>query len=664
MFLKRINRTKRLACCISAIRFLRLAAIRVFLLTVVFTSGPLLRIHAQDSEASSAIQELKRLSLEELMRLEVTSVSKRPEKLIETSSAIQVITHEDIRHSGATSVPEVLRLASNLQVAQVNASQWAISARGFNNVLANKLLILIDGRVVYTPLYAGVFWDVQNLLLEDIDRIEVISGPGGTLWGANAVNGVINIITKNAKDTRGLYAEGAVGTELRSQGSLRYGGSIGDNISYRVYGTAFKRDNSIFRDSVDSKDGWHMAQGGVRLDWDATGEDAVSFQANGYNGRPDPDGGNPVVARGSNVLARWNHSGTPESNFQVQVYFDQTWRDLRNGFAEKLRTYDLEGHHRLQVGSRHGLTYGLGFRLMDHDVQNLELFAFLPARKSLYLYSAFVQDAISLMEEELTLTLGLKVEHNSYTDFQYQPNVRLHWALAPGQAIWSAVSRGVRNPARIDREFFLFIAPGIPFIEGSDFQSEEVLAYELGWRMQHQDNFSLSLAMFYNQYDNIRSAELGPPPFNIPVTFGNGVHGNTYGLELSGTYHLNEWWRLRGGYTLMRKELAVKPNSTDTNQGTAESNDPNYQVMLQSEMEVRRNLEVGAVFRFVDELPKPYVEAYAGLDLRVAWKIHRTFEISVVGQNLLQESHTEFIPESPEPKGIERSVYGKVAIRF
>ncbi|MBT1709667.1 TonB-dependent receptor [Fulvivirgaceae bacterium PWU5] len=617
-------------------------------------------VKSQDLE----VKKLKALSMEELMEIEVISVSKRKEKILEAASAVQVITYEDIRNSGVTSLPEALTLATNLQVAQVNASQWAISARGFNNVLANKLLVLIDGRVVYTPMYAGVFWDVQNLVLEDIERIEVISGPGGTMWGANAVNGVINIITKNTRETQGLYAEAAAGTELRGLGSLRYGGKFSDKLSYRIYGTTFRRDNTMFRDSIEATDDWQVAQTGLRLDWEPTANDAVTFQSNFYDDRPDPDGDHPVVASGSNALARWNHSVSERSDVQLQMFYDKTWRDFRNGFAEKLHTYDIEGVSRLALGKRHILLYGLGFRMMDYNVRNLELFAFKPAQKSLYLYNAFVQDEISLAKEKLRLTLGLKVERNTYTGFQYQPNVRLTWMASPSQTVWFAVSRAVRNPARIDREFFLYLTPELPFIAGSNFQSEKLIAYELGWKAKTHYNLTVSVSAFYNRYDDIRSVEPGPPPFGIPVTFGNGVKGDTHGVELFLTYPVTSSWKLRFGYTYLNKDLTLKPGSADMNNGTAESNDPNDQALLQSTVQLFKGLRLGTVLRYVGRLPEPYVSEYADLDVSIALKVTRRIELNVTGQNLLQDHHTEFIPDNPAPKDIERGVYGKLICRF
>lgn len=622
-----------------------------------FNVGP---VKSQDLE----VKKLKALSMEELMEIEVISVSKRKEKILEAASAVQVITDEDIRNSGVASLPEALKLATNLQVAQVNASQWAISARGFNNVLANKLLVLIDGRVVYTPMYAGVFWDVQNLVLEDIERIEVISGPGGTMWGANAVNGVINIITKNTRDTQGLYAEAAAGTELRGLASLRYGGKLSNKLSYRVYGTTFRRDNTLFRDSIEATDDWQIAQTGLRLDWEPTANDAVTFQSNFYDDRPDPDGDHPVAASGSNALARWNHSVSERSDFQVQMFYDKTWRDFRNGFAEKLHTYDLEGVSRHALGKRHIVLYGLGFRMMDHNVRNLELFAFKPAQKSLYLYNAFVQDEISLAKEKLRLTLGMKVERNTYTGFQYQPNVRLTWTASPHQTVWSAVSRAVRNPARIDREFFLYLTPELPYIAGGNFQSEKLIAYELGWKAQIKDNLTVSVSTFYNRYDDLRSVEPGPPPFGIPVTFGNGVKGDTHGVEVLLTYPVTPSWKLRLGYTYLNKDLEVKPGSADMNNGTAESNDPNHQALLQSTVQLFKGLRLGTVLRYVGRLPQPYVDEHADLDVSIALKVTRRIEVNVTGQNLLQDHHTEFIPSSPAPKDIERGVYGKLICRF
>jgi Outer membrane receptor for ferrienterochelin and colicins len=609
---------------------------------------------------------LKQLSLQELMELEVVSVSKRLEKLREAASAIQVITQRDIRASGAKTVPEALRLAPNLQVAQVNASQWAISARGFNNVLANKLLVLIDGRTVYTPLYAGVFWDVQNLLLEDIDRIEVISGPGSTLWGANAVNGVINIITKNSKDTKGLYAEGAIGNTLPGLGSLRYGGRISNQLSYRIYGTGYKMGSMTDTSKQKLEDEWSMVQGGVRLDWEASEKDKVILQQNIYTGDPNPDGGDTSVkARGDNIVARWRHIISERADFQLQVYYDHTFRDFGNHFTEDLKTFDIDWQNRYLLGRGHTLTYGLNYRFMDHRVTNLELFAFQPAQKDLYRYSLFAQDEIMLIKDRLRLTAGAKVERNNYTGFEYQPNLRVTWNTAYGQTIWAAASRAVRTPARIDRDFLLYLAPNLPLIAGSDsFKAATLIAYEAGYRSRLLENLSVSLAAYYNDYDHIRTAEPGPPPFHIPITFANGVKGPSYGFELAATWQPFDWWNLRGGYTFLNKELKVKPDSKDINGASAESNDPRHQFLIQSAITIPGGLEFGTVLRYTDKLPQPFVSSYTGLDVRLGWQINKVLEIDVTGQHILDDEHLEFIPSSPSPRMIKRSIYGRIICRL
>ena len=600
------------------------------------------------------------------MNIDVISVSKRSEKLTEAASAIQVITQKDILNSGAKTVAEALRLAPNLQVAQVNSSQWAISARGFSNVLANKLLVLIDGRTVYTPLYAGVFWDVQNVLLEDVDRIEVISGPGGTLWGANAVNGVINIITKNSRDTKGLFIEGGAGTALPGLGSLRYGGQISHDLSYRVYGTGFKLGNTFLTNGSESADNWHMIQGGFRLDWEGSEKDNLTLQANLYGGKPTPDGGDTsVIANGDNIVFRWNHKASEKTDFQLQAYYDNTLRDFGNGFTERLKTYDIDWQNRYKLGQRHDVTYGLNFRLMDQKMTNLQLFEFLPEHKTLYLYSVFVQDVMMLVKDRLHFTLGAKIEHNSYTNFEYQPNARLTWKATKNQTVWGAVSRAVRTPSRTDRDFFLHLTPTLPFVAGNDaFRSEDMIAYELGWRLQPLENLAISLSTFYNVYDNIRSVEPGPQPFFIPVTFANGVKGKTYGIELSATYQIAGWWNLRGGYTFLNKDLKVKPDSKDLNAGSAESNDPRHQFLIQSSMDLPGRLKLGTVIRYIDKLPKPTVPGYLGMDVQIGWKLSQVVELSVTGQNLLDNRHSEFIPSSPSPREIQRSVYGKIACRL
>ena len=637
--------------------------LRAAIIFAIAFSPPL---HGAPFPASVArLSELRSLSLEELMNVEVISVSRRPERLAEAASAIQIITAEDIRRSGATSLPEALRLAPNLQVAQVNGSQWAISARGFNNVLANKLLVLIDGRVVYTPLFAGVFWDVQDTLLEDIERIEVISGPGGTLWGSNAVNGVINILTKDARATEGLFSEVGSGSELRELVGLRYGGELSPDLHYRIFGKATQRDDTELSNGAAAQDDWNSSQGGARLDWQRS-RDSVTLQGDFYSGKPNPDGMQNVAVTGGNLLTRWSHTFSERSDFSLRTYFDRTRRDLRNGFRQDLDTFSVDWQQRFQAGTRNQLVWGLEVRRMDHAITNLPGFEFRPPNEEQYLSSAFVNDTITLLPQRLQLTVGVKFEDTHYTDVEYQPSVRLAWTPSEQQTVWGAVSRAVRTPSRIDRDFFLSLGT-IPVFVGGNFDSEELLAYEAGWRAQPNAGFALSLATFYNQYDKLRSAEPGPPPFNLPITILNGVEGDTYGLELTANYQVLRNWRLRAGYTYFHKDLEVKSSSRDLNNGTVESSDPEHQVLLQSKLDLGKRIELDWVARYVDRLPNgdrmpnPYVPSYISLDLRLGWRVTNGVELSLVGQNLLDGRHPEFVPTSPSPREIERSFYARLS---
>ena len=623
------------------------------------------QIFAQTAETepppSSAT--LKKLSLEDLMNLEVTTVSRRSEKLTEAASAIQVITEEDIRRSGATSLPEALRLAPNLQVAQVDSRQWAISARGFNNGLANKLLVLMDGRTVYTPLFAGVFWDVQDTMMEDIDRIEVISGPGSTLWGANAVNGVINVITKSAKDTQGTLLTAGGGTELRDFGGARYGGKLGENVYFRLYGKYFDRDSSVLPNGRDATNDWSMGQGGFRLDWLPQGGDTVTLQADGYSGNMEQAALGDTTVNGQNVLGRWTHPLKEESDLTVQTYWDRTLRRIPGSFTEEINTYDLDVQHRFPLGQRQNVIWGGGYRLMPDKISSTSPsgFAFLPPERNLQLFSSFLQDEIAIIPERVKLTLGTKLEHNDYSGFEVEPGARLAWTPDQRQTIWGAISRAVRSPSRVDKDLFLSTPP-LAVAGGPDFGSETLIAYELGYRVRPHDRLSLSLATFYNDYSDIRSLSTNASSHNALV-FENDNRADEWGAELSGNYQATDWWRLRGGYTFLYKRTHVKPGASDINRGRAEGNDPQNQFLLQSMVDLPHQIELDWVLRYVDTLPQPKVSSYFSLDARLSWRPVHNLELAIVGQNLLDKRHAEFGAAAARQE-IERSVYGKVTWRF
>ena len=617
---------------------------------------------AQQPDSSASAAALKKLSIEQLMNLEVTSVSRRPERLAQVASAIQVITQQDIRRSGASSLPEALRLATNLQVAQVNSRDWAISARGFNSTTANKLLVLIDGRTVYTPLYSGVFWDVQDVPLGDVDRIEVISGPGATLWGANAVNGVINVITKRARETQGLVVSGGGGTELRGFGTTRYGGALGSHVNYRIYGKGWAREPSVLPGGQDATDDWHMEQAGFRLDWDASTINQVTMQGDLYNGRISQATAGDIAVSGGNVVAKWSHTVSANSAVTAQLYYDRTNRNIPGTFGEDLDIYDVDLQHATRLGARHDVVWGLGYRLINDRVANSALLAFLPPHVTRQWFTGFVQDEIALIPDRLHVALGTKVEHNDYTGYEIQPSGRVSWRLSPSGTLWAAVARALRTPSRIDRELFF---PGQPpyFIAGGPgFHSEEELAYELGYRHQ-RGALALSVATFYSRYHGLRSVEQVNPPTPSPAVIANGQYGESYGAEVTADYLITKGWRVRAGHTELRIHIWPNPGSTDTTRGASESQTPDRQFFLFSSLDLPAHLRLDAGMRAIDDITRQQVPGYAELNAKLTWQPTPQLDLSLVGQNLLHDRHAEFGAPATR-REIERGVYGLVEWRF
>jgi iron complex outermembrane recepter protein len=605
---------------------------------------------------------LKKLSVEELMDLEVTLVSKRPEKLSEAASAIQVITGEEIKRSGAMNLADALRLASNLEVQQINSYAWVVSTRGFDALFANKLLVMIDGRSVYTPLDAGVFWDAQNVLLEDIDRIEVVSGPGGTLWGANAVNGVINIITKKAKDTQGLYVSGAGGSFLQDFGAARYGGTVGTNLSYRIYAQRFDRNSTLRPSGGDGMNAWNMAQGGFRIDYDSSEANTLTLQGDSYSGTEYNTSPGNSTLDGQDVLGRWTHTFSEASDARLQFYFDRTWRrDVPSTVSDELHTYDFDFQHRFPLSKRQSVVWGTGYRLMrDHAQTSTPFVGFLPPHRNMQLFSTFVQDEITLVPDRLKFTIGTKLEHNDFSGFELQPSGRLAWTPNKRQTIWGAISRAVRSPSRIDSDYYIPKTPPFAIAGGPNFDSEKLVAYELGYRVQPIRKLSLSIATFYNAYDELYSVEQANRPAPFPYTIQNGAAGQSWGTELSGTYQPTGWWHLRGGYTYFHKDLWSRPGHNVTVAVLASlGNDPSHQFSLQSIMDLPAHFQFDVTAGYVDTLPDPRIPRYFTSSARLAWQF-KNLEFSVVGQNLWDNRHPEFYTAQEIP----RSIYGKVTLRF
>jgi len=630
----------------------------------------------------------KKMSLQELMNLDVTSVAKAPEPYGQAPAAIQVITGDDIRRSGASSIPEALRLADNLEVAQQNSHTWNISARGFNTDLANKLLVLMDGRSVYTPLYSGVFWDQQDYLLADIERIEVISGPGGTLWGANAVNGVINITSKSAKDTQGLYTEAGGGTVLEDFGAVRFGGVLGTNVFYRIYGKYFDQGDEVYANGNNAPDSWNMGQGGFRIDAENSPQNTFTLQGDFYAGDEKvPDAKLPGVSDGNsidsgeNVLGRWTHTFSADSEMSLQTYYDRThltkpepafFFEPPGTFRDDLDTFDIDFQHRFQIGDRNQIVWGLGYRLTHDRDDNIPALSFSPSDFEQNLFNIFAQDEIKIVKN-LTLTLGSKLEHNDYTHFEFEPSGRLQWNATSNQMFWGAISRAVRTPSRIDVDFSESIAPGVVLLQGgSNFVSETLIAYELGYRAQITPDVSGSISTFYNNYDNVRSTSITPSGFlgELPLYFANNLEGDTYGFELNGNYQVMDGLRLHAGYNMLQENMHVKSGETDANNALNETADPQQQFSIRASLDLPKNIEFDTGLRWVDTLRYNNngvvgtVPDYFELDSRLSWHATKNLELSIVGQNLLHDYHPEYYISGSLHEEISRSVYCKATFRW
>lgn len=642
--------------------------------------------------------DLTELSIEELMQVEVTSVSRRAEPISAAAAAVFVITQEDIRRSGATSIPEALRMVPGLEVARIDANKWAISARGFNGRFANKLLVLVDGRSVYTPLFSGVFWDVQDLLLEDVDRIEVIRGPGATLWGANAVNGVINVLTRSARETAGGLVTAGGGSEERGFLGLRYGGSLGASTAYRVYAKTFDRGSGERLTGGAGADDWSMSRAGFRLD-STLPSSGLTLQGDLYDGEigetltlqslrsPVPRTvDTDMQVGGGHLLGRWQRTMSTTSELALQLYYDRTERTA--ALVEEDRdTFDVELQHGFAPTARHRVVWGLGYRRTGDDIRGTELLSLHPARRTDELASAFFQDEVTLRPDRLWLILGSKLEHNDYSGFELQPNLRTVWIPRPRHTLWGAVSRAIRTPSRAEHDLRLsseVAGPGALFpasppavftvLGNPDYGSEELLAWELGYRAGLAPGLFVDVATFYNVYDRLRATRTGepfpevapaPPHLVVPVYPTNDLDGETWGAELAVDWRAAGNWRLSAAYTYLRVQLHERPGIDPLNL-SVEGDSPRHQLAFRSSLDLLRGLELDLTARYVDELPALATDSYVSLDLRLGWKPVSRLELSLVGQDLLEGSHVEFAPEviPTHPTGVERGLYGKLIWRF
>ncbi|MGH8221205.1 MAG: TonB-dependent receptor plug domain-containing protein [Steroidobacteraceae bacterium] len=648
----------------SRARCLR-AAFAAFVSSAAWTTVALAGAAQGSTEA-----QLAHMSLEDLTNVEVTSVSKTAEPLSRASAAVYVITHDEIVRSGATSIPEALRLAPNLEVRQLTATTYAITARGFGGNQAdqnfsNKLLVLIDGRSVYNPLFSGVYWDAQTVLLQDVDRIEVISGPGATLWGANAMNGVVNIITRPAYLTQGTFASTSAGNQ-EQDGHVRYGGKINDETAYRVYGLAFRRDALQLPGGASAQDPWWKGQAGFRID-SSLADDSLTAQGDAYHSIEDQPGQPGLLVTGANLLGRWQHH-TPRSDLQLQGYFDDTQRGTANGGAGfVLHTFDLELQQSLVVSVANRLVWGAGERLNLYGLRLAPGAAtsllFAPTARSLTLGNFFAQDTWSIVPA-LSLTAGIKFEDDPFSGWAFQPDARLSWMATAKTQIWAAVSRAIRAPTPFDEDVAETVGPTLFLTGNRDFKPERVTAYEIGYRGQPAAILSLSGSVFYNHYDDLRTINVGPgvgpAPFGLPLYWGNDMEGDTYGVEVWADLQVTDWWRLSPGFRSLHEELRFKPGYVAVADISQAGDDPSAQGFLTSSMDLGPRITFDASLRYVNALPDPALPGYYEMSARLAWRARTNLELALSGENLLHARHLEY--PSPDGEAIPRS--GMLEVRW
>jgi iron complex outermembrane receptor protein len=618
------------------------------------------------SKAQPKPVDLTELSLEELMNIEVTLGARKAEKISETAAAVFVITSEDIERSGVTSIPEALRMVPGFDVARLDANKWAISARGFNTLFANKLLVLIDGRCVYSPLFSGVFWESQDVFLEDIDRIEVIRGPGAALWGANAVNGIINIITKHAQETQGVLVHVGAGTKERAAGSLRYGGKIGSKVHYRIFGKYFERNPFVYENGERASDGWNALRGGFRVDgngnpktgWSVQGE---RFECNTGQTLSFPIFNIPFYYKykshitGGNLLGRFRHAFSEKSDIQFQMVYDQIDRNENILSVGSYHTFDADFQHHVTIGSRHEWIWGAGYRIISDNIESTQLIKFVPPKQSYDLVSAFVQDEISFSQGKYRLTIGSKFEHNDFTGFEIQPNIRMLVKSDPKRSIWWAVSRAVRTPSRAEHDIQV-----VNMVGNRGYKSEELIAYEFGYRNQPRESFIVDLSFFFNDYHKLQTFE--------GDTVYNKKSAKAIGAELALVWIPLDWWHIKSAYSFWMMQVYLDPDSREKGAFNVEHESPEDQAYIRSSMDLPLKLDLDVMARAVSPLSTRGmgVDSYAALDACLAWNFSPNVRFEIVGQNLNKKSHLEYradwIPFANTL--IQRSIYGGIRVQF
>jgi iron complex outermembrane recepter protein len=651
-----------------------------------------------------AVSSLTTLSLEALMDIEITSASRKSQRLADTASAVFVISQEDIRTSGATSIPDLLRMAPGVQVARIDSSKWAVSIRGMNGRFSNKLLVLKDGRSIYTPLFSGIYWETEDTPLEDIERIEVVRGPSAALWGSNAVNGVINIITKAASDTHGTLVSAGAGSFEKQFGTVRYGSKLGESTDFRVYAKHSGRGDGELSTGGAANDSWNISTGGFRLDSQLSTRDTVTLQGDIYTSSynetytlyhfpslTDPTYSSVQQASsqgtGGNLRSRWQRTLSYSDSIAIQLSYDHYQRTMV--VLDEVRdTMDLDFQHRFALGGRHDIIWGADYRYTHDNLGVTPYISFSEPSKGATLLSGYLHDEISLIPTKLALILGSRLEYNDNSDLALQPNGRLIWTPLPQHTFWGAISHAVRTPSRGDSNIayrYRTIPPGalgnpLPMqleIDGtSKFASENVVAYEVGYRTEPFNHLTLDVSLFYNDYSGLRVLQTGTPGLLSPTTLlqpmllSNDMHGHTYGGETSVTAVPYDWWKLQLTYSYLESFMYLDNGSSDeTNRSNASGGSPRNQFSLRSQFDLGNHVELDFWLRGVgriDSIDSVSIAGYLTGDIRLAWKPSKTVELALVGQNLLQSRHAEYIPEfiNTTPSELPRSVYGKLTLNY
>jgi len=668
-------------------------AVVMLLGVILFTCfGAIAAKAAYDDTSPGSTSQLKQLTLEQLGNIKVTTAQRAPEQVRKTSAAIYVITQEDIERSGATTIPDALRLVPGVEVARIDSNKWSIGIRGFGSRLSRDVLVLIDGRTVYTTLLAGTYWEVQNVLLQDVERIEMIRGPGATIWGPNALNGVINIITRSSKDTHGTLVNAGGGNVDQGFLNARYGGGNGRTLDYRVYGMGFLRGPEYHTDG-NHYDSWRALQGGGRMDFSVNERDSFTLQGDIY----DEGAGETVTAvtyalpyqqivrgteflSGGNILGRWQHKQGEGKDLELQFYYDRTSRHEPN-FADYRNTFDVDFLDRFRLPGRQQITWGFGARASTGKNPTIVSgLYFLPETRTDTLYTGFFQDEVGLIQDRLSLQFGTKLLKTNYTGFQLQPTARLLWTPTEKQSFWAAFTHALRTPSDAERAFYLtgftgsFVG-GLPFFArfnaNPNFESEQMNGYEFGYRNLVRKSLYFDFAAFFNHYNDLFSEDITGAPFVetdpapthllLPAEFGNGLRGTTRGIEVAPEWRPFNFWRLAASYSFLQMEIEKRPDSLDFGSAPAVAgSSPRHQVTAQSDFDLPKAFSLDLTYRFVSKLPAQRINAYSTGDVQFGWKPRPYIRLSIVGQNLLQPRHYEFASDPGPNVAVKRSVYGQI----